>query len=269
LARLASLPMYALPEIAEATESLWGAIARRLVALGLEDVPLTLRHDLDYRQSWRDPDLLFGQSCGYPLMTEFRGCLRAVAAPLYDAPGCSGATHCSFFIVSRDSAARSLADLRGGRFAFNSRTSNSGYNLARLAFAPLAAAGRFFGEAIESGNHAASLTMVAEGKADCAAIDCVTHALLARHRPALVAATRILGRSAASPTLPFVTAAGADDRTVAALRDALAAVMADPALAETRRAMLLLGVVPAENTDYRVVLDYEAAAREHSYDRLA
>ena len=269
MARFASLPMYPLPEIAEATETLWRAISVRLVAAGLKDVPLALRHDIDDHRSWRDPDLLFGQSCGYPLVTEFRDCLRAVAAPLYEAPGCRGATHCSFFVVPRNSAAQRLADLRGGRFAFNSRDSNSGYNLARLAFAPLASKGRFFGEAIETGSHAASLSVVADGKADCASIDCVTHALLARHRPSLVAATRILDRSTASPTLPFVTAAGADDRTVAALRDALAAAMADPALAATRKALLLLGVLPAENSDYRIVLDHEAAARRRGYDRLA
>ena len=269
MARFASLPMYSLPEIAEATEALWRAISVRLVAAGLEDVPLALRRDPDHRRSWRDPDLLFGQSCGYPLMTEFRDCLRAVAAPLYGAPGCSGATHCSFFIAPRNSAARRLADLRGGRFAFNSRDSNSGYNLAGLAFASLAAGGRFFSKAIETGSHEASLALVADGKADCASIDCVTHALLARHRSALVAATRVLDRSAASPTLPFVTAASADDRTVAALRDALAAAMADPALAATREALLLLGVVPAANPDYRLVLDYEAAARRRGYDPLA
>ena len=269
MARLASLPMYLLPETAEATEALWRGIAQHLVAAGLADVPLALRHDLDRHQSWRDPDLLFGQCCGYPLMTEFRGRLRAVAAPRYSAPGCRGAAHCSFFIVARNSAAQHLADLRGGRFAFNSRDSNSGYNLARLAFAPLAKAGRFFAETVETGSHAASLALVADGKADAAAIDCVTHALLARHRPALVGATRVLDRSAASPTLPFVTAAGVDDRTVAALRDALAAVMADPVLAATREALLLAGVVAAENSDYRVLLDYEAAAHRQGYDRLA
>ena len=261
--------MYLLPETAEATEALWRGVAQHLVAAGLADVPLGLRHDLDRLQSWRDPDLLFGQCCGYPLMTEFRCRLRAVAAPLYSAPGCRGATHCSFFIVARNSVAQHLADLRGRRFAFNSRDSNSGYNLPRLAFAPLATAGRFFGETIETGSHAASLALVAGGKADAAAIDCVTHALLARHRPALVAATRILDRSAESPTLPFVTAAGVDDRTLGALREALAAVTSDAGLAAMREALLLAGVVAAQNSDYRVLLDYEAAARRRGYDRLA
>ena len=261
--------MYLLPEIAEATDALWSAIAARLVAAGLADVPLALRHDLGPHEAWRDPDLLFGQSCGYPLMTEFRGRLRAVAAPLYRAPGCVGATHCSFFVVPRKAAARRLADLCGGRFAANSRDSNSGYNLARLAFAPLAAEGRFFAEVIETGSHAASLALIADGRADCAAIDCVTHALWAGHRPTVVAATRILGRSAASPTLPFVTAVSAGDRTVEALRDALAAVMVDPALAPTREALLLAGIEPAENPDYRIVLDYETAARRQGYALLA
>jgi ABC-type phosphate/phosphonate transport system substrate-binding protein len=269
VAALASLPMYPMPEIADATDALWRAIATRLIADGREDVPLALGRDLDHHQSWRHPGLLFGQSCGYPLLTEFRDCLRAVAAPIYRAPGCIGRTHCSFFIVPRDAPARCLADLRGGRFAINSCDSNSGYNLPRLAFAPLAVAGRFFGEIVETGSHAASFARIANGEADCASIDCVAHALFAYHRPTLVGATRVIGRSVRSPTLPYVTAATTDDRTVAVLRQALAAVMIDPALAATRKALLLAGIVPVENLDYRVVLDYEAMARQQGYGRLA
>jgi ABC-type phosphate/phosphonate transport system substrate-binding protein len=164
---------------------------------------------------------LLGQSCGYPAMTRFKDTLRIIATPLYSAPGCEGTTHRSFVIVPASSGAESLSDLRGKRFALNSWDSNSGMNLPRLAFAPLASQGRFFGEIIETGSHAGSLAVVAGVGADAAAIDCVTHALLARHRPSLVARTRVLAATAPGPSLPFVTSHHVDETVVAALREAL------------------------------------------------
>ena len=62
----------------------------------------------------------------------------------------------------------------------------------RALIAPHAASGRFFAEVRVSGAHSASLAMVARGEADVAAIDCVVHALLARHRPGALHGT---GRS--------------------------------------------------------------------------
>jgi len=65
-----------------------------------------------------------------------------------------------------------------------------------------------------------------------------------------------------------VTARSSDERTVAALRDALRETLADPALASTCVALLLAGIVPAEKADYAVVLDYEAEARRLGYAEL-
>jgi ABC-type phosphate/phosphonate transport system substrate-binding protein len=265
---IAQLPMYDFPELREATDALWQAVAERLRQAGERDVPETLARDLPDKESWSHPELLLGQSCGYPAMRDYRRYLRIVATPIYEAPGCSGPNHASFILCGAAAAATSLADLRGARFALNARDSNTGMNLPRLAFAALARGGRFFAEVIETGSHAASLALVAGGGAEAAAIDCVTHAHLARHRPALVAGTRILERTAASPALPFVKAQGGEAARVERLRQALAGALADPALAAARAALRLAGIVPAEAADYAVVLDYEEQARRLGYPEL-
>jgi ABC-type phosphate/phosphonate transport system substrate-binding protein len=265
---IAHLPMYEFPETRTAIDDLWKAIALRLRDAGLPGVPLILSRDLSHDESWRHPKLLLGQSCGYPAMHEFRGQFRIVATPVHDAPGCEGNRHCSFILVPADSRPREIADLRGARFALNAWDSNTGMNLPRLAFAPFAPRGRFLGEIIETGRHAASLALVADGRADATAIDCVTHALMARHRPSLVAATRVLARTAPSPALPFVTALSASKKTVQALREALAGALAEPALASSRKALFLAGAVPAEEEDYRILRDYEERARALGYPRL-
>jgi hypothetical protein len=223
---IAHLPMYDLPEVRPAADALWQAIGEKLRAGGVADVPRALSRRLTHQESWRHPGLLLGQSCGYPALHQYRDRLRIIAAPIHDAPGCSGTMHCSFIVVRSTAAAQRIADLRGARFALNAWDSNTGMNLARLAFAPFASGGRFLGEIVESGGHAASLASVAAGEADAAA-------------------------------------------TIHALRDALAAAIADPALAASRETLFLTGMAPADAADYAILIDYEDRAANLSYPLLA
>ncbi|NIR61539.1 MAG: PhnD/SsuA/transferrin family substrate-binding protein, partial [Gammaproteobacteria bacterium] len=141
-----------------------------------------------------------------------------------------------------DSPAASLADLRGYRCAFSRRDSHSGYNVLRASIAPLARGGAFFSETLESGAHARSIALVASRRADVCAVDCVTHALMARHGPAALEGTRVLCATARAPGLPYVTRAGIGVDRLERLRDGVRAAFADPALAATREALLLAGV---------------------------
>jgi ABC-type phosphate/phosphonate transport system substrate-binding protein len=104
-----------------------------------------------------------------------------------------------------------------------------------------------------TGAHVASMAAVAAGDADIAAIDCVTHALVQRHRPAALVGLRVVGTTALAPGLPYVTRRGIDDATVAALRTALRDVIADPDLAEARAALLLDGIEILEEADYDAI----------------
>src|SRR5262245_15549675 len=151
--RLASLPMYDLPEAAAATDGWWQAIARAMRREGIADVPDRLTRDKDYMALWGRPGLLFSQACGYPFTHEFRNSLAYVATPTYAAEGCGGANYCSFAIVRADDPAQTLADLHGRRVAINGTHSHSGYNLLRAMLARLARGAPFFSEVKTSGSH--------------------------------------------------------------------------------------------------------------------
>src|SRR5208337_3099340 len=64
-APIAALPMYDFPEIAAANDALWAAIAAGLKARGV-GAPARLTRGEDIAALWRDPGLVFGQTCGYP-----------------------------------------------------------------------------------------------------------------------------------------------------------------------------------------------------------
>jgi ABC-type phosphate/phosphonate transport system substrate-binding protein len=267
--RIAALPMYDFAPLRAATDGFWSAIAARLRACGLTDVPPVLTRDVSHIETWRDPRLLFGQACQYPLASTWHEAVRLVAIPAYAAPGCEGSRYRSVVIVRIGDPAQRLADVRGRRCAVNERSSNSGSNLLRAAIAPLAEQGRFFSSVEETGGHLASVRAVAEGAADVAAIDCVSYAHIQHFHPELTARLRILDWTASSPGLPFVTARAGDASILPALRTALAEVQADPALEAVRDALLVTGIDFAVDEDYVEVRQLERGALEHGYPQLA
>lgn len=268
--RLASLAMYRDPPvIAEATRGLWAYVVGRLRTAGMMDVPEALDEAMTHDAAWRDPRLLLAQTCGYPLMTKLQGQVRMVATPVYGHPGCEGALNGSFVIVQAGTAITSVADLRGGVAAINDWASNSGMNLLRHTAAPHAVDGRFFSGVVESGSHRASLALVAQGKADVAAIDCVTFGNLARFAPELVAGVHILTETAKTPGLPLITRAGASDAEIALLQNALDDLARDPVAAPLRDALGLRGFAVLGESAYDAVLALERDAAALGYPVLA
>jgi ABC-type phosphate/phosphonate transport system substrate-binding protein len=266
---LASLPMYDLEEVTDATDVFWSGLARALRQEGVHDVPRRLERKGTPEDHWAAPDLLLSQSCGYPLTHAFADRLQVVATPCYDAPGCRGPAYCSLVVVRDDLRARALEDLRSVTAVVNSAGSQSGYSALRALVVPFHRRGRFFGAVKESGSHVASLAMVAEGAADVAAIDCVTHALLVRHRPEAIDGTRVLCRSGSAPGLPYVTAASADEEMVRRLRTALFNALADPALEAARDALLLSDAEVLSRNAYTRIRAMEEEAVAGGYPVVA
>jgi ABC-type phosphate/phosphonate transport system substrate-binding protein len=240
----ASLPMYDLPEIQWATDQFWQAVAKRLGA----DIPLVRAKD--WTAPWRNPALLFSQTCGYPYTHEFAGQLTYVATPHYDADGCDGPNYCSI-VFAREKAA--LESFRSKTAVINNADSMSGMLALQLVFAPLAKDGIFFASAMESGGHFASMAAVQQGKADVCAIDCVTVALCRKHRPAALEGLIEITRSPSVPGLPYVTRAG----DVKILQQVLKDVFADPAQRMQRDALLLRGVSILSADTYDQILRLE------------
>jgi ABC-type phosphate/phosphonate transport system substrate-binding protein len=266
---VASLSMYDLPELRPATDAWWQGLARAFRREGITDVPDALDHREAYQNIWLRPDLLFSQTCGYPLTHALASRVELLATPCYGTEGCEGPNYCSFVMVAADSAASAIADLRGQRCAVNSLDSQSGCNALRQLVAPAAKNGRFFGSVTISGGHQRSLALVASGQADVAAVDCVTHGLLARHRPRALAGMRVLCRTASAPGLPYVTRAGAAADLLRRLRAGLERAFADPELAEARGALLLEGAAMLPIAAYERIDELEVAAIAAGYPEIA
>ena len=266
--RLAALPMYDLPEVAEATDALWAGLARRLRDAGIPAVPDRLQRGADARAIWSSPDLLFAQTCGFPLMHEFDGRLTLIATPGYAVPGCEGPTYRSRIIVRADDPRTAFPEFAGSVAAINAEDSHSGFNILRWRVAQEGRA-PFFGKVERTGAHLASLAAVQQGRADLAAIDCVTFALLERHRPRALDGIRVLEDTPAAPALPFVTAARAAPRELRILRRALADALSDPELAPAREALLLSGIEELPLARYELIRDYARQGEGVSLAQLA
>ena len=241
---IASLPMYDWPELREATDAWWAGIARHL------GVNRQLHRDTDHTAPWRQTDLLFSQTCGYPFTHEFRGKLKLVATPHYAVDGCVGPNYQSIVFARR---AASLGNFRGTIAAVNNPDSMSGMLALQLVFGPLAKGGHFFTGAIATGGHVASLIAVRDGKADVCAADAVCVALARRHRPDCLESLVEIARSPLVPALPYVTISG----DVTRLRGTLAAVFADPAMQEIRDQLFLTAYSLLDQRAYDLITDLE------------
>jgi len=164
--------------------------------------------------------------------------------------------------------AQSLEDLRGRRCAVNGTHSHSGYNILRAMLAPSAARGSFFSEVKTSGSHVGSLQLVIDNAADVAAIDGVTLTLVARHRPEMREAVRVLAPSPLAPGLPYVTTSGAGKETIKRLRNAIGAALQDPMAREARMQLLIVGVQVLPARAYAAIDAFESAAIADGYPEI-
>ena len=71
----ASLPMYDWPEFREHTDAFWQGFAGHAQLTG----ELERKHF--YVDVWRNPGLVFSQTCGYPFTHEFKDLLNYIATP--------------------------------------------------------------------------------------------------------------------------------------------------------------------------------------------
>ncbi|WP_160106198.1 phosphate/phosphite/phosphonate ABC transporter substrate-binding protein [Pseudomonas izuensis] len=258
---LAELLMYVAPEPIHQANERW--LTRILERLGVT------RRDaegLSLMDLWLSPQLLLTQTCGYPLMTALRGQVRILGRPRYELPDSSDGNHCSLLLSRVDNPRRTLPDFHGSRGVINGEDSNSGMNLLRHRLAPLHRDGQFFARVGISGSHRESLRWLREDLADLASIDSVTYAYLARYAAEEVAGLRVVARSALSPTLPYITAAGVSDEQVEEIRRVMNQALGD--LPEVAEVLGLREVLPASESDYQIVLDYQQQAQALGFERL-
>jgi ABC-type phosphate/phosphonate transport system substrate-binding protein len=104
------------------------------------------------------------------------------------------------------------------------------------------------------------LRALADGRADIAAIDCVTLALLRDEGPGWLRDLRVIGMSAPAPGLPFIASRTLGEASLHRLRDALKqALETDPGRARTLR-LRGFASLTAEDYDRIEQMAHEASA---------
>ncbi len=266
-ARLASLPMYLAKRPAVA--ALWEMLRQALADAGMERLPPDLTWPQDYHAHWLEPDLLLSQTCGYPFTDDLAGKVQLLGAFAYDAPQCNGIACRSVLVARAEHGHLGLEGFRGLRAAFNAANSQSGYNAFRARVAPLAIQDRFFASALETGGHGASVAAVREGRADLAAIDCVTYAALARYTPQATEGLCIVTTTEAYPGLPLITAQGTPEAEISLLQSALHALLASAEAASTLQALNIVGFETPQASVYQRCVDMRESAQALGYPLLA
>ena len=266
---IAALPMYDFPELKPVTDSFWLGLREHFAAAGMTALPEVLTRQNDAYALWRSRDLVFAQTCGFPLTHNLKGDVRYLATPCFNAPGCEGSNYCSFIIVRDNDKAIKGIDLIDRIATFNSRDSQSGCNVLKHYLAKEGIANGLLREAIESGAHRQSVKMVKQGLADFCAVDCVTWTLITKVAPKEVEGLRVLDQTASAPCLPYITSIERPVEDVAALRSGLAAAFGDPALEKIRERLLLDGIVVLDEDEYDVIPEQELAAKLSGWAQVA
>jgi ABC-type phosphate/phosphonate transport system substrate-binding protein len=265
---VAALPMYDWPEVRHEVDAQWAmlrdafrqkgidapqSIARRNGDLppvpgGIHDTqgaliapdPATLPPDeLDFHRLWLHPALLFAQTCWGPMELGLSRHVQPVGQPSYDAyEGGQGELYSSAIVMLADGAPSVASPddgsplipfdrIRGKRFTFNNLDSMSGLIGLTRDLEAMGESLDLFASRSESGGHRSSIVAIAEGKADVAAIDCESWVLAQRFEPA-ARKVAVVGWTGRRKGLPYITAATTPEKTVTALREALAGLAEQP-----------------------------------------
>ena len=237
---IASLPMYDWPEVQAETDVLWESLRDHLSDADV-DAPTALTRETDPWTHWLNPSLALSQTCGLPFSAKLAGKAALVGAPDYDLPDCPKGTYRSVVIARTEGA--EVMDLKGAKFAYNMRESQSGW----AALNKVLGIEGHFGELVQSGAHRNSIISVAEGTADCAAIDAVSWAMAQRVEPAS-AKVHVIAVTPPTPGLPYITGQ-ANGPKVKAMAEAVSSAIASLP-APVRSALQLRGFKEWTNEDY-------------------
>jgi ABC-type phosphate/phosphonate transport system substrate-binding protein len=240
---IASLGMYDFGPAQAANDRLWALIRDGLRDRGIDAPKALIRGEHAYWEAWQSPDLLLSQTCGYPFRARLQGRVTYVGTPDYGVEGCTPGYYRSVFVARADDLRQELSEFDGARFAYNEALSQSGWAAPQIHAGKL---GIRLPPAYQTGGHRLSAKAVAEGRADIAALDAVTFALM---QDADALHLRVVGMTDPTPGLPFITASGRDPGPIF---DAISAAIAalDPA---DRQALRLKGIVRIPVADYLAV----------------
>lgn len=267
---IASARMYSWsPSLAAAWHRLLVWVATRA------GVPLTVMDQSDptsLDELWQREDLGCAFMCGYPWALS-KDKPHLLAAPVPSPARYAGRpVYFTDFIVRADSPYRTLADTFGGRIAYSTEHSHSGYNAPRfhlLAYRTLARPTLYQEVLGPFVRQRPCLDAVVDGRADVAAVDGYGLELLGRHAPEVAGGVRVVESTIAAPSAPLVASRLIDAAPRERLTGALLSAHAAPEIRSTLDDLLLDRFVGVGPGAFTVFLDRQRAAEAAGYPKLA
>ncbi|TVQ37429.1 MAG: hypothetical protein EA356_04165 [Geminicoccaceae bacterium] len=247
---LAGFAAFELGFLRPAEDALWQAVRGELAARGFQHLPAKLTRPIDERRLWTHPALLLGQIDAYRFAQVFPHCLAAVAAPHYDAPGCTGPYYRAFVVVREEDQATAWTALEQRIAAVEGLDRLGSWRLFKAWVAASADPAAFFGRVMISGGPVESLVLVRSKAADYALVDCVSWAMVREHQPAVAKGLRVVAETDPGLAPPFVASPMRDCDERRQIYAALAAAIADPENAAVVAKLRLKTVQPAETLAY-------------------
>lgn len=206
---IASLMMYARPQLDGAHERFWTLIRNDLSHVGI-DSPVHLSQQAEEFSVWQSSDLVLSQTCGMPFRLWLHDKVQLVGTPDYGVEGCPPGYYRSALVVRSDDTREDLAAYRDAVFAYNQTFSQSGYAAPYWHLAPR---GFWFRDQLQTEGHLNSARAVAEGRADITALDAVSWRLMRAHED-WASGLRVLEWTEPTPGLPLITAKGNDAEAI-------------------------------------------------------
>jgi ABC-type phosphate/phosphonate transport system substrate-binding protein len=179
-----------------------------------------------------------------------------IAAPVPAAPEFHGQPlYWSEFVVGSQSTHRTLDDTFGGRIAFTSPESQSGFAAPLRHLIEAGDGTPLYGEVIAPQiTPQGAIAAVVEGRADVAAIDAYSLQLLRRFAPEVASKVRVVARTESRPIPPLIAS-----QPFEALTTAFLAAHQDPALHSLLADLRLSRFVQPEAGSYRqLAQEFEA-----------
>ncbi|MFK8034697.1 MAG: phosphate/phosphite/phosphonate ABC transporter substrate-binding protein [Hyphomicrobiales bacterium] len=248
---ISSLPMYDWPEISYRYDALWSALSGYLRDHSIS-APRTLSRIAGDDQFWLHPDLLIGQTCGFPYWNNLREHVSLLGTPHYDVDGCDGTAYSSAILVRADAKWADISDCSGASIAVNEAGSLSGHLAMRAALGALQHNEFQIGNVYRSGAHRQSMQMVADRRADFCAIDAVCWNMAQEVMPEVTNRLKIIGWSPQMPGLPWITALRSEE-DLKKLRLTVKSFFSESTYKSVYKVLKIIGFSTTENSDYAKV----------------
>lgn len=258
--------MYAVtPEV----EASWRALLESVTAqagLALDYLPYPA--PLPLEDLWRRGDLGCVFMCGYPIAMRLADVIP-IAAPIPCLAWAEGrAAYRSDLIVRQDAPYHCLEDTFTGRAGWTVEHSHSGFNAFRYHLLKHRRPNRPSLYSDTAGNLVTArkiLDSVSDGVIDIGPLDAYWHALIARHKPELVANIRVLESTTLAPIPAFVASPVLGDDAIDRLRNAFVSAASRDWFAPLAETLLVTGFAPVCEESFSETLQQDAAARNAGY----